>query len=215
MSQQRSVGVSCQSPPQCPWINSKTPRGEPTALAAAHDSIARLLRKRQVSNEVGFATTLPLCPAWDFGETPGQTSRPPASVLPGCNHQTDGLSRWTPTSCWIRVVPSLFRELLTRDTPSIHRTSTSPRGPIPWKCTHQRCVQRKLCSSKQGKAIRHNFETSSIRALQMLQIKITDHDVGCDSAPLPLGKSSPACSPKQTLAAPELQPSRTQHGGGH
>ena len=26
-----------------------------------------------------------------------------------------------------------------------------PRGPISPECTHQRCVQRKLCSSKQGK----------------------------------------------------------------
>ena len=48
----------------------------------------------------------------------------------------------------------------------------------------------------------------------MLQIEIRDHDVGRDST-LPLGRSSPTHSPKQTLGAQEPPPSRTQLGGGH
>ena len=87
--------------------------------------------------------------------------------------------RWTPTSSgYVRAF--LFRAA-SRATPS---TSAAPLLAVQSpECTYQRCVQRKLCSSKQGKAIRHNFETSSIRALPMFQIKITDHDVGRDSAP--------------------------------
>ena len=124
---------------------------------------------------MGFAT------GFRFGqlgqETPG-LRRPLASHFQDNHH-------WTGSSVdshklWVRACLPLS---CCFQSHSINIRSTSPRGPTSPECTHQRRVQRELCSSKQGKAIRHNFETSSIRALQMLQIKITDHDVGRDSAP--------------------------------
>ena len=86
----------------------------------------------------------------------------------------------------------------SRATPS---TSAAPLLAVPSPMSALTLCPPRVVLLQQRKAIRHNFETPSFKAIQT-----TDQDVGRNSAP---------CLSKDPRRHPELQPSRTQHGGGH
>ena len=123
-------------------------------------------------------------------ETPG-LRRPSASHFQGKHHKTG--SSVDSHKLWVRACLPLS---CCCQSHSINIGSTSPRGPISPECTHQRRVQRKLCSSKQVRAIRHNFETSSI--------------IGRDSAPcLSANPPQHALQSKPSLPLNSTQRSRS------